>query len=365
MRVALLLPTYWPEVTRGSERLVHDLGVQLADRGHEVTVLTTHRGRPRAAIEDGLMVRRRWRPPEVGPLTWYEHHIATIPGAVRALAGGSFDLAHACFLTDAWAAARARPLGGPPFVYSIHGIPTRSFLVARRRRLEMVERALATARWTSVLSEAAADPLRRYLAHEPKILPGGVELDAFAPLAARSTEPTLVCTANLGDPRKGVGVMFEAFSRVRRELPQARLRLVIGADPVMSSGDVPALPAGAEWVRADDAAALAREYSAAWASVLAATDEGFGLVVLESLACETPVIVARSGALPELVSGAELGWITEPGSVEELSAAMAAALAGPPDASSGAARRRRAAEFGWPRVADAYETAYAEALDPA
>lgn len=355
-----MLPTYWPEVTRGSERLVHDLGTSLAARGHEVTVLTTHRGRPSRSVEDGLLVRRRWRPPEAGPLNWYEHHIATIPGAVAALRRDSFDLAHACFLSDAWAAARAERLGGPPFVYSIHGIATRSFIVARRRRLEMLERVLSRARWTSALSRAAAEPLRRYLGTDARVLPGGVDLETFRPSAPRAEQPTLVCTANLGDPRKGAELLFAAFAEARRELPTARLRLVVGADPVMGSAAIPALPEGAEWVIAEGAEALAREYSAAWASVLPARDEGFGLVVIESLACETPAIVARSGALPELVTDPAHGWITEPGSTAELSAAIVAALQAPPG--PGDDRRAQASRFGWGRVAVEYEAAYDDAL---
>jgi glycosyltransferase involved in cell wall biosynthesis len=216
------------------------------------------------------------------------------------------------------------------------------------------------------LSEAAAEPLRRYLGFEPRILPGGVDLDSFAPVAGRAEAPTLVCTANLGDPRKGADVILEAFTQVRQALPAAELRLVSGSDPVMAREALPVLPEGARWVVARDAAALAAEYSAAWASLLPSTDEAFGLVVLESLACGTPVIVARSGALPEIVTDDELGWIVEPGSVEALAAAMSAALSRPPAEERSTSMRARAAEFDWEAVTDLYEGAYAQALaDPA
>lgn len=364
MRIALLLPTYWPEVTRGSERLVHDLAVTLAGREHEVTVLTTHRHRASAAVEEGVRVERRWRPAEIGPLRWYEHHVATIPGARRALSRGRFDIAHAFFLSDAVAAAQAEERGGPPFVYSIHGIPTRGFLVARRRRLEMIEHVVGRAQWISALSEAAAEPLRRYFATEPLILPGGVDLDAFRPVAERASDPTLVCSANLGDPRKGADVLFRSFERVRRELPAARLRLIAGADPVMGRAGIPPLPDGADWVTVDGSAGLAREYSAAWASVLPATDEAFGLVVIESLACGTPAIVSHSGALPELVRSDQLGWVAEHGSEEGLTAVILAALSAPPPPERAQALRAEAGRFDWEQVAGQYERAYSSALYP-
>ena len=52
-RVALLTPTYWPEVRRGTERFAHELGVGLTQRGDDVTIVTSHKGRPATATEDG------------------------------------------------------------------------------------------------------------------------------------------------------------------------------------------------------------------------------------------------------------------------------------------------------------------------
>ena len=64
MRIALLHPTYWPEVRRGAERLVHDLAGWLAKEGHDVTILTTHREKTSTADEDGVRVVRMWRAPD-------------------------------------------------------------------------------------------------------------------------------------------------------------------------------------------------------------------------------------------------------------------------------------------------------------
>ena len=64
MRVALLHPTYWPEVRRGAERLVHDLAGWLTREGHDVTILTTHRAGTTTTEEEGVRVVRMWRPPD-------------------------------------------------------------------------------------------------------------------------------------------------------------------------------------------------------------------------------------------------------------------------------------------------------------
>ena len=129
-------------------------------------------------------------------------------------------------------------------VATLHGIPTRQYLVARRYRLEMLRSVAAGADECTVLSEAAADPFRRYLLREPRVLAPGVVTSAFA---GRPTldRPTLFCAASLGDPRKRGELLLGAFERVHRRRPQARLVLAGGRDPVMS-GAGPALAAGVD-----------------------------------------------------------------------------------------------------------------------
>ena len=136
MRIALLNPTYWPEVRRGTERLVHDLAVALTRAGHEVTVLTSHRAARSVAVEDGFRVVRRRRPPS-GRLAkrGFEHHLLHGPTQVGGLLWGGHDVVHAFGLADAWAAVHARRfLGGPPVVFSLHGMPTARSLSSLRRR---------------------------------------------------------------------------------------------------------------------------------------------------------------------------------------------------------------------------------------
>jgi len=362
MRIALVHPTYWPEVRRGSERLIHDLGVSLASRGHEVTLLTSHRGRPSVEHEDGIDVVRRWRPPERTPLSWYEHHVANVPAIVWQLWRGGYDLAHAFFPVDGWAAVKARRLGGPPVIFSFHGIPAREHLVRRRYRLELVETLAREADTVSALSEAAAERFRAYFGRSPLILPGGVRAADFAAELPRTPEPTLICTASLGDPRKRAGVLFDAFERLRRQRPGVRLRVAATPDPVMS-GDAPELPDGAEWFEGDDTGELAGALAEAWVAVLPSIEEAFGLVLIESLAAGTPVVAARSGACPEIVDREPIGRLFEPDDPSSLARCLDEALDLADDPATAAACRRRAGDFDWDRVVELYEDAYASLPD--
>lgn len=361
MRIALLHPTFWPEVRRGSERLAHDLGKTLAGRGHDVALLTTHRRAADARRLGGLRVVRRRRLPELPGMSWHDEYVGAAPAAVIGLLRERFDLAHALYPAEAWAASLARRFGGPPFVFSFHGIVNRRYLVQRRYRLEMFKAAVAAAAETTALSEAAAEPLRRYALADPAILPGAVIGADFAGPIERPGEPTVLCTAALGDPRKRGALLLDAFASLRRRIPAARLVLAGGADPFSAS--VPqALPAGVELADLRDTAALARAYRQAWITVLPSNDEAFGLVLVESLAAGTPIVAARSGGASEIVADERIGRSFAPDDRDDLARAMQEALELAGDARAVDACRERARLWDWSRVVERYEGVYRSAL---
>ena len=361
MRIGLLHPTYWPEVRRGSERLVHDLAATLARRGHQVTVVTSHDEATTIATEEGFRVIRSHRPPEPRITRWYEFHVGNGLNVFRRIAGGGFDVVHAFFTVDAMAALAARRIGGPPVVFSFHGIPVRKYLVGRRYRLEWLSTIVREADALTVLSEAARDRFQRYLGGEPRVLPGGVILENFARTdAKRAAEPTLLCAASLTDPYKRGELILKGFERARQAHPDLRLVLVEGRDPFLGTVDLD-LPEGVSTLSGDDNAVLAKAYGSAWATVIASIEEAFGLVVLESLAAGTPVVASRSGGLPELVSDG-VGRLFEPDDMDGLLVAIDEALEMSDDSSAIAECRARAAEYDWDSVVESYEALYEDVL---
>lgn len=362
MRIALLHPTYWPEVRRGSERLAHDLGAALAKRGHDVTLLTSHDAPPMEALEDGIHVIRHRRPPRPPGAHLYEDHLETVPATAWRLVRGEFDLAHALLPVEGWAASRARGLGGPPYVLSVHGIVNREYLVNRRYRLEMLRTAMAGAAATSVLSEAAAEPFRRYALGEPEILPGGVLAVDYAGPRTPAEVPTLLCAASLGDPRKRGRLLLSAFERLRSEVPEARLVLAGGQDPFGGDSGDDGLSEGVEVLAVDRTDALAHAYRSAWVTVLPAIHEAFGLVLLESLAAGTPVVAARSGAAPEVMGGDGTGRLFEPDDEADLVRAMREGLELSAESGTAERCREQAGRFDWDQVVERYESVYGAAL---
>jgi len=84
-------------------------------------------------------------------------------------------------------------------------------------------------------------------------------------------------------------------------------------------------------------------------------EEPFGLVVIEALACGTPVLATRRGSVPELLVEGESGVIVPSGDFDALADGVAAAMALDPHA----CRRRVEEHFSADRMVAAYEAIYA------
>lgn len=159
------------------------------------------------------------------------------------------------------------------------------------------------------------------------------------------------------DPHKNLSRLLRAFASLPDPERQLRLKLVGPQDPRYT----PRLQALAAelgiaercdwiaWVSDQERLELLNRCRAL---VLVSLWEGFGLPALEGLACGTPVIAARAGALPEVVGDA--GLLVDPRNPAEIAAALQAL-----DRDGGLARRlaeagpQRAAQFRWQRAAEA------------
>ena len=90
--------------------------------------------------------------------------------------------------------------------------------------------------------------------------------------------------------------------------------------------------------------------------------EGFGLTVLEAMACGVPVVVSDRGSLPEVVDSA--GTIVPP-TADALARSLAKLLRDPKRAEEmGERAHRRAAEFSWNRTAAGWLVAIKAVADP-
>jgi glycosyltransferase involved in cell wall biosynthesis len=112
-------------------------------------------------------------------------------------------------------------------------------------------------------------------------------------------------------------------------------------------------------VPADELVAI---YNLATVVALPSLDEGFGLPVVESMACGTPVVCSREGALPEVAGDAAL--LVDPNDVAGIAAALTSVME---DAALREGMRRRgfvrSATFGWDRTARETAAVYRSVLE--
>ncbi|MEA2347952.1 MAG: phosphatidyl-myo-inositol alpha-mannosyltransferase [Thermoleophilaceae bacterium] len=360
LKVALLAPCFWPEVRRGGERLIRDLADGLLADGHQPRLITSHAGIPRTSVEDGLPITRSWRPPGAGLLArrGFEDHLTHLPASRRILGRGSDDLAHAFYPTDAVVAARWAASTGKPAVQTYLGAPSRRWLMQRRRRLSMTLESLEGCS-TVAISHAAAGVFAETLGREVRVIHPGVDLARFAASVPTSEDPVIFCAAAIDQPQKRVPLLVEAFGLVRRTHPRARLVLSAPSGPAVTQG---LAAEGVELRNVDAHDDLVAAYSEAAISVLPSESEAFGLVMVESLACGTPVVGSRLGAIPEILDSPGAGVLFDGADPEALARALIEGLDLAADPATAAACRARAADFSIAKSTAAYESLYAELL---
>jgi glycosyltransferase involved in cell wall biosynthesis len=208
--------------------------------------------------------------------------------------------------------------------------PHRLFDRLAMRGLERASHLLADSRWTkgTLVDELGVPPGRI------TVVPLGVDVDRYRPRGVpaafreRYQLPEAfryVLYVGSEDPRKNLEELWRAFALVHRAWPDARL-LKVG--PVHNPREREKLARLAEELGISPAVHffghvpegdLPFFYNAAATCVLPSLYEGFGLPLLEALACGTRVICSDRGSLPEL---ADAGALVVPPAAEAIAAAL-------------------------------------------
>jgi glycosyltransferase involved in cell wall biosynthesis len=192
------------------------------------------------------------------------------------------------------------------------------------------------------LSRSARDAMWRWFGVDSRVINPAVDLEAFTPGGARSERPTIACAGAVDDARKRIGLLLRAFALVRRSRRDARLLLTRPARPDLARRLTEGNP-GVELVPAERP--VATVFREAWASGLTSSNEAFGLVLVESLACGTPVFGARDGGVPEIIDSSAVGRLFDGDDEHDVAAAILETLELCDDPATAEACRRRAERF--------------------
>ena len=159
-------------------------------------------------------------------------------------------------------------------------------------------------------------------------------------------------------PIKGTDIAFEAIRRARARWPGLSVK-AFGLPREVGWLD---WPHGVDYVCRPDVAEMLRRYSGVQAWLFASRMEGFGLPMLEAMACGTPVIATPAGAAPELVgeAGGVLLEDDDPGRMAEAINWMAGTSEAQWQLMSEAAMRT-ARKHSWETAGDRFERVLIEA----
>lgn len=246
-------------------------------------------------------------------------------------------------------------------IYDLSFIETPESFPAAQRRYLMAETAHAcrrAARLIAISESGRRDLHRVYGAPLDRIdvVRPGVGA-AYRPLPAADVaafrrrqelpKPFLLHVGTL-QPRKNIPVLLEALARLNR---QDMLLVLVGGkgwsyDAIFERVAALGLTGRVRFAGYVDDEALPLWYNAAAALAMPSLYEGFGLPVVEALACGTPVVAAGASSLPE--AGGDVALYHDPHDPDELAARLAQALDDP----AVAARARtagpaHAARFSW------------------
>lgn len=238
---------------------------------------------------------------------------------------------------------------------------------------ELEQRVVETADRVIAVSEAMRRDVLRLFTIDPArvvLIHNGIDPERYRRTLERSAldrrgirEPYVLFVGRISE-QKGIFDLIRAAER----LPD-RVQLVLCA----SSPDTPEIAARLdratrahprirwidEMVPVPDVIQL---YSHAAVFACPSIYEPFGVINLEAMACETPVVATAVGGITEVVADGETGLLVPPGHPDELARALVTLLDDPSRARAMgiAGRRRVEAHFSWDRIAERTIEVYAD-----
>jgi glycogen synthase len=393
MRVLMLSWEYPPHVVGGMGKHVFDLAPALAATGVEVHVLTPllRGGAAREVTAEGVTIHRV-EPPHMedyGFVTFAVETSNVLEQAAYTLCAesGAFDLIHAHDWLASTAAVALKHAWRRPLVATIHATERgrgQGFLVTNdhSERINQLEWGLTYEAWRLIAcSRFMARQVHDYFStplDKIDVVPNGIYVrpDPFASDEQRRAfrrrfvedDQLLVYYVGRIVYEKGLHVLLEAWPGVLAGLPHARL-VIAGA-----GGYLPALMQLAEelgiaaqvtfagFIPDDERDQL---YHAADVAVFPSLYEPFGIVALEAMAADCPVVVAATGGLAEVVTAHETGLTVQPNDPAALAWGILHSLQHPDWSRARAKNAYHVARdsFNWHTIASATAEVYARTYE--
>jgi len=196
------------------------------------------------------------------------------------------------------------------------------------------------------------------------VIPPGVDLEKFSPGSREEgrqetslpQDAWIVLSVRRLIPRMGLDVLLRSWAQATDERDIEALLLIAGDGPFR--GELERLAGELELGQSvrflgevGDSSLVSLYRAANLCVVPSITLEGFGLTVLESLACGTPVVATDSGGLPEALSPLDPTLIVNAGDTEALARRIEVAMDGSIPLPTGSVCRSFSEQFNWKDIA--------------
>jgi glycosyltransferase involved in cell wall biosynthesis len=379
MQIVMLSWEYPPHSVGGLGRHVYELGHALADQGIEIHLLTPQLrgGALYERAHSHLHIHRVPVEPPQHPTDLEAIHQANrgLSHAAQALFHTPPDLIHTHDWLTASAGIELKHAWVRPLLATVHATERgrgQGYLVGQQSTdINQIEWQLTYEAWRVIAcSQFMAHQVHEYFqtpTDKITVVPNGVRF-GVSPFAnneerlefrrqfATDEQPLAFYVGRLVY-EKGVQVLLDAWSHVKQALPHARL-IVAGTGGYRAELEQRAAALGlgeaADFIGFISDANRDRLYHAADVAVFPSLYEPFGLVALEAMAADCPVIVSRTGGLSEVVQPHETGLIAEPGDAQSLAWNILQTLQNPERASDRARQARQVAaeRYSWEHVAN-------------
>ena len=359
---------YWTDLflpaIGGVETFSMDLIPALQARGHEVWLLTSMH-------DDGLPAHER-----IGTIPVYRFPmwnairssdlravIAVKRGVAELKRRFEPDLVHLHFGATAYVHLQSRAAVPAPTLTTVHAIPDSSLgedsLLGKVVRTSAAVNAVS-ARGQETLARTFPDcaPRMSYIYYGL----GPSELDGAGITPPAFDDPLILCLGRL-TRQKGFDLAIEAFARIARDFPRARLMIVgEGVEDASLKQLAAALGVTARINFAGPVPPheVYRIMGQATLMLLPSRFEGLPLVALQAARMQRPMITSAADGLPELVVHGESGLVLEENTASHLAAAIVTMLRNPAEAirMGQAAARRFEEHFAFEHCVTRYEKLY-------
>ena len=340
MTPAVALLTYSTKPRGG---VVHTLCLaeELHRQGYPVHVITL--GDPPAGFFRPVAVPHTVIPAPERAGTLDERVFAAIDALTEGLGdlAGDFDILHPQDCISGRAAVSVRDAGAPvTVVRTVHHVDdftTEALITCQRRAIHEPDRVL-------VVSEQWRQILRDDYGVEPEVVPNGVDTARFpavpdarrAELRARIGAAGRFLFLAVGgvEPRKGTAFLFEALGELAATMDRPPMLAVVGGhsfqdyaayrDAALAALPSLGLQLGVDVVQLGtvDDDELAGWYAAADALAFPSVKEGWGLVVLEAMSMDLPVIASDLPVFGEYLTDEQDALLPAAADSATLAAAM-------------------------------------------